>query len=259
MGVSHATVLRAIKRLEADLGSRLFDHIRTGYRLTPAGEAVLENVRAIERQVDTIVREQQGRDLDPAGNLRIMIPDVSLCNLMPLLGQFSNSHEKISLQIVKGVLSTPEKLLEHQVDAVISVTNEPSEELVGRQIRRLEFRSYCLRQSGKGKGRDQIRDWVLWGTQETDRELVDLQEKALRRYKDSRVIMRTATHDEALEAVRAGMGVAWLSSESHSAFEELTLWPSEQLSTGFSMGLWVLTHVELRSAGRVSAFLRFFS
>ena len=38
LGVGHATVLRNVARLEAGLGLRLFDHVRTGYRLTADGE-----------------------------------------------------------------------------------------------------------------------------------------------------------------------------------------------------------------------------
>jgi DNA-binding transcriptional LysR family regulator len=42
LGVNHATVLRRIAQLEERLGARMFEKLPSGYRLTAAGEEVLE-------------------------------------------------------------------------------------------------------------------------------------------------------------------------------------------------------------------------
>ncbi|NND90135.1 MAG: LysR family transcriptional regulator, partial [Granulosicoccus sp.] len=40
LDVSHTTVLRRIKSFESELGSRLFEHVHHGYRLTMEGESL---------------------------------------------------------------------------------------------------------------------------------------------------------------------------------------------------------------------------
>src|SRR5664279_701443 len=42
LGVNHATVLRRIAQLEERLGALMFEKLPSGYRLTEAGEEVLE-------------------------------------------------------------------------------------------------------------------------------------------------------------------------------------------------------------------------
>src|SRR3984893_10596938 len=42
LGVNHATVLRRIAQLEKRLGVHMFEKLPSGYRLTAAGEEVLE-------------------------------------------------------------------------------------------------------------------------------------------------------------------------------------------------------------------------
>ena len=58
LGVNHATVLRRIAQLEERLGVRMFDKLPSGYRLTAAGEEVLEfadQMEASSHQLETRV------------------------------------------------------------------------------------------------------------------------------------------------------------------------------------------------------------
>ena len=43
LGVNHATVLRRIAQLEERLGAQMFEKLPSGYRLTAAGEEVLDS------------------------------------------------------------------------------------------------------------------------------------------------------------------------------------------------------------------------
>ena len=42
LGVNHSTVLRRVAQLEERLGAHMFEKLPSGYRLTAAGEEVLE-------------------------------------------------------------------------------------------------------------------------------------------------------------------------------------------------------------------------
>ena len=48
LGVNHSTVLRRIAQLEERLGAPMFEKLPTGYRLTAAGEEVLELAEQME-------------------------------------------------------------------------------------------------------------------------------------------------------------------------------------------------------------------
>lgn len=271
LGVSHATVLRAISRLEKDLETRLFNHFRTGYRLTGDGEAVLAKARIMAEQVGLIEREQKGRDAVPAGILRLAIPDPSIYNLMNLLHRFRKNYNQINLQIVRGEIIEPDMMLDKQVDVVIGITNEPPEELVGRQIKKLRFLPILHRDTLSNDESSAGYDWVLWSTQgaglgsnnstnhssnlETGAEM---QQTMMRRIVNSQVVMTTSTHGDALEAVQAGAGIACLSEEVlHRHRDRLVALPRK--GTAQTMGLWILTHPDLRTSARVTALLRLFA
>ena len=58
LAVNHATVLRRIAQLEERLGAQMFERLPSGYRLTSAGEEVLElavQMEASSHQMETRV------------------------------------------------------------------------------------------------------------------------------------------------------------------------------------------------------------
>ena len=48
LGVNHSTVLRRIAQLEERLGAQMFEKLPSGYRLTAAGDEVLELANQME-------------------------------------------------------------------------------------------------------------------------------------------------------------------------------------------------------------------
>src|SRR5262249_1510244 len=56
LGVNHSTVLRRVAQLEERLGAQMFEKLPSGYRLTDAGEDVLEfadQMEASSHQLET--------------------------------------------------------------------------------------------------------------------------------------------------------------------------------------------------------------
>jgi molybdate transport repressor ModE-like protein len=62
LGVNHATVLRHIARLEEHLGAQMFEKLPSGYRLTAAGEEVLELANQMEASSNQLETRVFGRD-----------------------------------------------------------------------------------------------------------------------------------------------------------------------------------------------------
>jgi DNA-binding transcriptional LysR family regulator len=64
LGVNHSTVLRRISQLEERLGASMFDKLPSGYRLTSAGEEVLEfaeQMEAASNRLETRVNTPRSR------------------------------------------------------------------------------------------------------------------------------------------------------------------------------------------------------
>src|SRR3546814_16251884 len=74
LGVNHTTVLRRIAQLEERLGAQMFEKLPSGYRLTAAGEEVLEFAEQMEASSNRLETRIFGRDQGVRGLLRVTLP-----------------------------------------------------------------------------------------------------------------------------------------------------------------------------------------
>ena len=70
LGVNHSTVLRRIAQLDERLGVHMFEKLPSGYRLTGAGEEVLEFADQMEASSHLLETRVFGRDQSVRGRLR---------------------------------------------------------------------------------------------------------------------------------------------------------------------------------------------
>ncbi|MFT5584824.1 MAG: DNA-binding transcriptional LysR family regulator, partial [Cognaticolwellia sp.] len=82
LGVSHSTVLRRVRALETELGTRLFDRSRDGYTLTLAGHEMVVTAQGMESQVAELARSLSGRDERFAGPVVLTCCDVYISELL---------------------------------------------------------------------------------------------------------------------------------------------------------------------------------
>ncbi|MBZ5737707.1 LysR family transcriptional regulator [Nocardioides mangrovi] len=85
LGVPQPTLSRAIARVEAELGTRVFERVPTGVRLTPTGELAIAAARDIADRHDQLV-DDVATLLDPdAGVVRLAFLDSMAGLLVPRL------------------------------------------------------------------------------------------------------------------------------------------------------------------------------
>ena len=133
LGVSHSTVLRRVDRLEDKLGARLFERHAVGFRLTPAGEDVLQGVHEIEESVQSIDRAVTGRDSALEGIVKITMPEVfTHPALFPDLSDFNEQFPNIQLEV--DLSYSIADLSKREADIALRVTNLPPDDLVGRKV-----------------------------------------------------------------------------------------------------------------------------
>ncbi|MDR3376536.1 MAG: LysR family transcriptional regulator [Ancalomicrobiaceae bacterium] len=103
LGVNHATVLRRIAQLEERLGAQMFEKLPSGYRLTAAGEEVLEFADQMEASSHQLETRVFGRDQSVRGLLRVTLPPPLAGHLlMPDFADFVRLHPGIEMEILSS-------------------------------------------------------------------------------------------------------------------------------------------------------------
>ena len=101
LGVNTTTVLRRVASLEDDLGARLFERERTGYRLTAAGEKLVEALEPVDRRLSALPRDFAAAGEGAEGSVRIAAGEVIASALLAVeLPAFREAHPGLELEIV---------------------------------------------------------------------------------------------------------------------------------------------------------------
>ena len=98
--MNHSTVLRRIAQFEQRLGAHMFAKLPSGYRLTEAGEEVLELANRMEASSHQLETRVLGRDQNVRGLLRVTLgPTLATHLLMPGFADFARLHPDIEIEI----------------------------------------------------------------------------------------------------------------------------------------------------------------
>jgi DNA-binding transcriptional LysR family regulator len=252
LSVSHATVIRNVSQLEACLGLRLFDHVRSGYRITADGEEVLVSAAAMEEHAEALLRRATGKNPTPEGLLKLVVSDSSLFDPMPLLRLFRQAHPNVEIAVEDVPGEAEARIARLHADVAIQVTNAPPEELVGRQLGRVAFGYFAsadyLSTLPAAAPRPEDCEWVVWSLGPGDLDDTWYRSALRRLAPRPRIVLQADRHSEALAAVRAGVGASLL---CESAATGLVRLPFAEPRDSFAV--WLLTHPDLRRAGRVRA------
>lgn len=245
LNLSHATVLRQLNKLEQQLGVRLFERLRQGYQLTPAGQMLTDAAYEIEARMQETQRSLQGQDQALAGSLHITTTD-TLHNalLAPLFVQFQQHYPNI--QLIVQVDNRALDLNRREADIAIRPTQSPPESWVGRPLGILQQALYRSRHLIKsttpryvGITQD-MGDRTLWAWQQQHHHPIAYQVNSIAALK---------------AAILAGAGVGplpcYLGEADHNL--ERVSNPIAALTTH----VWMLTHADLRHQARVNTLMRY--
>jgi len=250
LAVNHATVFRRLAAIEARVGVRLFDRHKGGYVPTAAGEEFARVAGAIDEQVADLDRRLTGRDLRLEGTLRVTTVDTLATTLLaPIFAQFVQTYPGVTLELT--VANAIASLSRREADVAVRPTPGPPEGLVGRRIADLAVAVYGSRAYLKRTGERSERDhaWIA-----PDDSLSHLaQAKWLQRLAPSRIALRADSMHAMCAATEAGVGLAALPCYFADTRKDLVRVGA--LRPDLSIGLWILTHEDLRRTARVRAFI----
>ena len=255
LGVNHSTVLRRIAQLELSLAAQMFEKLPSGYRLTSAGEEVLELANQMELSSHQLETRVLGRDQGVSGLLRVtMAPTVATHLLMPDLADFARLHPDIEMEILSaGELAN---LTNREADVAVRVvydrkTLPPNlHGLKGPELFGGVYMSRDRLAAWRAGAPDPIRwivisahgiaDWVREGEVPT-----------------TGVPFRTTDGEAQIVAVRQGLGMTALPCFVGDADPLLVRVPGTDLHIYGT--LWLLTQGETRKTKRVRLFTEFVS
>lgn len=100
LGLSTSAVSKAVARLEADLGVKLFHRTTRSVSLTPDGIRFYEGCRELLIEFEALTAEVQGNKAIPQGRLTVSVSLAfgRIC-LVPLLKEFTQAFPEITLDI----------------------------------------------------------------------------------------------------------------------------------------------------------------
>ena len=252
LGVNQTTVSRRIAALEAHLGKQLFERSAHGRVLTPVGERLVGAAEQMADEAHAIERQVMAESLELSGVLRVTVADVCTQALaMPAIQSFARQYPEVDLEIIatRDVLD----LAAREADVALRSTDTPPPNLVGRRIARLAYAVYgapemlervqtepdgdsiaCITWVGDGHSRP---PWI---------------EKS---FPNTRRVYRTSELGVMLQMARLGTGIAQIPCALGDPEPGLQRIPARYVEPGW--GLWVLSHVDLRTTARVRIFKDF--
>lgn len=135
LGITPAAASAALKRLEAQLGIRLFERSTRAMRLTPQGETLLDYA---SRALDLVAEGEAQATADRAGLvglIRLAAPsDLTRSTLLPWLDEFMAEHPGVELALSVG--DRPLDVVRDEVDLAIRYGNLVDSRLVARCLMR---------------------------------------------------------------------------------------------------------------------------
>lgn len=133
LNISPAMVSKRLVRLEERLGTRLIHRTTRRLALTPAGERLHDDLRAILAALEEAERRVSGASAEVAGTLRVTAPtSFGRMHIAPYLGDFLDQHPKVRIQI--DLSDDYADLLATRADLAIRITADPGPGLVARRL-----------------------------------------------------------------------------------------------------------------------------
>jgi len=240
LGVNHTTVARRIRALEDNLGTRLFDPSRDGYDMTQAAEDMYEHARRMEEITQAIDRDIFGQDAELKGPLKLTIAhDVAERLVIPWLREFQGAYPCIDLDLLTttGLVD----LAAREADIALRLTARPPDYLIGREV--LPIRHGVYGSPDYFRDRDGRARVILFRGGEERPEWVQ------QHFPDAEIAMRVDDVGTMALAVANKIGLARM--PCYVGDTELSIRRLDLELTPSTWGIWILSHVDLRSTARV--------
>lgn len=264
LGVNTTTVLRRVASLEDDLGARLFERERTGYRLTAAGEKLVEALEPVDRRLSALPRDFAAAGSGSEGTVCLAASEVLAEFLIaPELPAFHAAHPGLELELVTdprasaGLAPRVGNPL-RDVDVALRAARPTQGDMLMRKVGDMAYGLYASPDYLAERGRPgQMADLAAHDVIGFPRSEVPLGPVwwMSRAEKTSRVAFRSSVVAARAAAARGGLGLA--------ALPCILADPDEGLERVFgpdllgALELWLMARNDLAQLAHVRAVMEF--
>ena len=252
LGVSQPTVGRKIGELETDLDVVLFKRGARGFRLTEAGQSILESASRMEGEALAVERRISGHGTELAGAVRVSASEgIGAIWLTERLASLRATHPALAIEIVLD--NQPVDLARREADVAVRLFRPKQRDLVARKVGKLAFGLYAspeyVAQRGAPKRLVDLasHDLILG----IDGPVPPFARWFVAAAAGARVVFRTNSLLAQLEAAKRGWGITVQSCAVVSVAGGLVrVLPDAPIP---SNDVWIVLHGDMRRSPRVRA------
>ncbi|MEJ7926624.1 LysR family transcriptional regulator [Sphingobium sp. AN641] len=133
LAISPAMVSKRLVRLEARLGARLVHRTTRRLALTPAGECLFEDLRAILSALDDAERRVTGAAVEASGLLTVTAPtSFGRMHVAPHLGRFLDAYPLVTMRL--DLSDEFADLIESRADVAVRIAADPGAGLTAHRL-----------------------------------------------------------------------------------------------------------------------------
>jgi len=257
LGCNHATVLRHVNRLEESLNIKLFIRHQRGYRLTDAGQIMVNEMPDIYKEFRRMEDLMGSVDQGLIGNLKVTTPVDFSALLNPALMAFRETYPKLRIQLISSDEVIP--LSGGLVHVSIRAGQQPTDaDLIVKKILAVERGYYAASHyvDKRGLPRDETEyddhDWVMPSVVKQHIPIIkDMMQKI-----DHKCVVYQSNHiPDVYRAVVDGMGIGVLPIEEAEKRGDMHRLHVETSFKGRDT-LWFIYHRDLKNDLKVKTLYR---
>ena len=250
LDLHHTSCARRLKVLETDLGTKLFDRLPSGYKLTEAGQRLSRSADVIYDEFNDIELDLTGKDTRLEGDIRITLPiGFATHLLMPAIHQFMQLYPDVHIDI--NMTYQVKDLAARDADIAIRHVDNPSYSLAGKRVVQIYRSAYASNQYLESH--DPVNNpldchWLGWG--DAENHLKWPQKK-----KFPTIPVRGNMYSDVLQlaAIQEHMGIASLPCFIGDVAPGIRRIPMAEAEP--NDWIWVLAHRDMMSNARVRTFM----
>lgn len=257
LGVHHATVIRHIDALEAQLGVKLFQRHARGYTATEAGEDLMRVAQTTDDQFGQLEGRIKGRGTDVSGELVVTSLGGFAPLLAPILADFQAEHPDLLVRFLTGDRVFRLEYGEAHV-AIRAGAGDVQPDNVVQKLAQLPAGLYgaerYIAQHGAPKDESELAQHRFVGHDNPESRAPFYQWLKTQVPREN-VVFRSTSDRAISSAIRKGVGLGFLPVWAVREDEPLVQVMASKEEWDINVRL--ITHVDLHRTTKVQTFLKF--
>ena len=240
LNVTHATVIRGLKKLESESNTKLFNKSPSGYTPTDNGKLLIATGEKMEAEIYQWKRNIENENKHPRGLLKITTIETIMNSLIcPHLSSFNQQYPDIKLEFSTSYEFR--NITNYAFDVAIRSTSTPPEHLIGRKVKIVRWGVYHNSET-------EPNEWIGFNNRSAPAS-----QWMTKLFPEAKIKCSASSILSQLEAVKYGAGKALLPcfvADNHAGIKK-----SQSLPDDFTTEIWLLHHKESRDCPKIQAFI----